>query len=187
MNERMSRREALRRAGLWASAAGVWASLPKRTWAALPAPEGWSPGEERLLTIIGDTLLPATAGSPGAGAVEIGRFIAMMASTCSPPETVSLIQSGLREIEALSQAEFARGFIDLAAAQRETLLINYEKKGASLAPAKGPHPLRPIKQWAVLGYFTSEPGATQALRYDPIPGGYRGTVPLAPGDRTWAT
>jgi hypothetical protein len=38
----------------------------------------------------------------------------------------------------------------------------------------------------LLGYFTSEQGATKALRYDPVPGTYRGSVPLAAGDRAWA-
>jgi hypothetical protein len=37
-----------------------------------------------------------------------------------------------------------------------------------------------------LGYFTAEAGATQALRYDPIPGAFRGSVKLTPGDRSWA-
>ena len=27
-----------------------------------------------------------------------------------------------------------------------------------------------IRQWTLVGYFTSEAGMTQALRYDPIPG-----------------
>jgi len=38
-----------------------------------------------------------------------------------------------------------------------------------------------------IGYFTSEPGATIALRYDPVPGDYRGCVPLKDIGRGWAT
>lgn len=36
------------------------------------------------------------------------------------------------------------------------------------------------------GYLTSELGATQALRYDPVPGSYR-RIRYAKGDRRWAT
>jgi len=46
---------------------------------------------------------------------------------------------------------------------------------------------RMMKQLAVLGYFTSEIGATQALRYVESPGRYDPCVPYKPGDREWAS
>ena len=68
----MNRREALRQTALAAGAAALWATLPARTWAALAAPADWSAADEALLTLIGDTIIPATATSPGAGSVAIG-------------------------------------------------------------------------------------------------------------------
>ena len=44
-----------------------------------------------------------------------------------------------------------------------------------------------LKELATVGYFTSEPGATKAVRYDPVPGDYRGCVPLSEIGRAWAT
>jgi hypothetical protein len=44
-----------------------------------------------------------------------------------------------------------------------------------------------MKQLTLLGYFTSEIGATQALRYIAIPGKYEGCVPYKKGDKAWAT
>ena len=55
----MNRREALRQTALAAGAAALWASLPARTWAALAAPTAWSAADEALLTLIGDTIIPA--------------------------------------------------------------------------------------------------------------------------------
>jgi hypothetical protein len=46
---------------------------------------------------------------------------------------------------------------------------------------------RMMKQLALLGYFTSEIGATQALRYVESPGRYDPCVPYKPGDRVWAS
>jgi hypothetical protein len=43
-----------------------------------------------------------------------------------------------------------------------------------------------IKQLTLLGYFTSEVGATKALRYIPVPGKYDGNYPYKKGDRAWA-
>jgi hypothetical protein len=39
----------------------------------------------------------------------------------------------------------------------------------------------------MLGFFTSEPGATQVLQYEAVPGAYKGCVPLSEVGRTWAT
>ncbi len=75
----MTRRELLLRSARLAGVASVWAALPSGTWAALPAPAGWSADEEKALDLIGDTILPATPGSPGAASVVIGRFIRRMA------------------------------------------------------------------------------------------------------------
>jgi hypothetical protein len=135
-----------------------------------------------MLTLIGDTIIPATADSPGAGSVAIGRFITTMVRNCQPPETDAAIRRALREIETASRERFANRFPELAPADREVLLTAYEVRAAT----KPPSPFRPIKELVLLGFFTSEPGATRAVRYDPVPGAYRGSLPLDARDRSWA-
>lgn len=44
-----------------------------------------------------------------------------------------------------------------------------------------------LKRFVVLAYYTSEPGATEELIYDAVPGEYRGCVPFDEIGRTWAT
>lgn len=177
----MNRREALRQTALAAGAAALWASLPARTWAALAAPADWSAADEALFTLIGDTIIPATATSPGAGSVAIGRFIITQVTDCHPPQSVDTLRRALREIDAASRQRFSQPFGALSVAEREQVLTAYEA-----APQSGAHPFRLVKELTLLGYFTSEPGATQALRHDPIPGAFHGSVKLAPADRSWA-
>ncbi len=177
----MNRREALRHGALLAGAAALWASLPSRTWAALALPTGWSADDEALLTLIGDTIIPTTATSPGAASVAIGRFILVQSTDCYAPAAADTLRRGLREISSASQEQFAKPFAALTVPEREKLLTAYEA-----SPAKAPHPFRLLKELTLLGYFTSEPGATQALRYLPIPGGYKGHLDLAREDRSWA-
>jgi hypothetical protein len=43
-----------------------------------------------------------------------------------------------------------------------------------------------IKELTLLGYFTSEIGYTQALRYVETPGRFDPCVPYEPGDKAWA-
>ena len=45
---------------------------------------------------------------------------------------------------------------------------------------------RTMKELTVVGYYTSEPGATVELRHEAVPGRYEGCVPLAQIGRTWA-
>lgn len=64
--------------------------------------------------------------------------------------------------------------------------------GAGVAPAtavtqdKPAHYFRMMKELALLGYFTSEIGATQALRYLESPGRFDPCVPYTPGQKAWA-
>jgi hypothetical protein len=44
-----------------------------------------------------------------------------------------------------------------------------------------------FKELTMVGYFTSEVGATQVLRYEPVPGFYDGCIPFEEVGRTWAT
>jgi hypothetical protein len=186
MNGRMNRRAALRQAGRFAGVAALWAGLAGRTWAALPPTPGWS-DDEALLTLIGDTILPATDGSPGAGAVEIGRFMVFMVGDCYPPAAADALRRGVREIADAARAQSGKTFSELTPAQREAVLVAQENRAAQTTKGGAINSFRLIKELTLLGYFTSEPGATKAVRYDPVPGGYRGSVKLAPGDRSWAS
>ena len=48
------------------------------------------------------------------------------------------------------------------------------------------HYFRMVKELALLGYFTSEVGYTQAMRYVESPGRFDPCVPYTPGERSWA-
>lgn len=43
-----------------------------------------------------------------------------------------------------------------------------------------------IRELTLLGYFTSEAGATKALAYVQVPGRYDGCVDMKPGQKAWA-
>ncbi|MBO9619050.1 MAG: gluconate 2-dehydrogenase subunit 3 family protein [Niabella sp.] len=59
--------------------------------------------------------------------------------------------------------------------------------GAShLKESYPPHYFAMMKQLTLWGYFTSKPGATQALRYMETPGKFDGAYPYKKGDKAWA-
>ena len=49
-----------------------------------------------------------------------------------------------------------------------------------------PHYFALMKQLTLLGYFTSEPGATQALNYVSVPGKFEACIPYKKGDKAYA-
>lgn len=58
---------------------------------------------------------------------------------------------------------------------------------AAYADSAAPSPWRTIKGLILTGYFSSEAGATRALRYELVPGRFDPDIPLRPGDRSWAS
>lgn len=139
---------------------------------------------------VGETILPATK-TPGAKAARVGSFMGVMVRDCYKPEDQAIFTTGLVQIEAASQKMNSKGFLESTPAQRTALLTaldteqkNYSKTKTLEQPN---HYFRMVKELTLLGFFTSETGATKALRYLPVPGKYDGNVPYKKGEGAWAT
>jgi hypothetical protein len=71
--------------------------------------------------------------------------------------------------------------------QRKEAAPGADVGAASAITADPPaHYFRMMKELALLGYFTSEIGCTQAQRYLETPGRFDPCVPYVPGDKAWA-
>ena len=71
--------------------------------------------------------------------------------------------------------------------QRQQGALGTEAGPAAAITADTPtHYFRMMKELALLGYFTSEIGCTQALRYVESPGRFDPCVPYTPGEKAWA-
>ncbi|MFN3583828.1 gluconate 2-dehydrogenase subunit 3 family protein [Phenylobacterium sp.] len=152
---------------------------------AVPAwtPKALSTDEARTLAAACERIMPAT-DTPGAGAVGVPRFIdRAMADWCEPAEAEGL-RAGLASLDAQARAQFKAPFAALTGERQDALLRAAEAEGKA---ARQPHWFPALRELVTVGYFTSEPGATKALRYDPVPGDYRGCVPLKEIGRAWAT
>ena len=58
-------------------------------------------------------------------------------------------------------------------------------RAAGESPKKAAHYFRMMKELALLGYFTSEIGCTQAMRYVETPGRFDACLPYTPGEPAW--
>lgn len=149
----------------------------------------FTPADVAFLEEIADTILPET-GTPGAKAARTGAFMALMVTDTYTERNQQLFRDGMDTIETQCRATHGGGFVQVTPAQRLALLEASDREQhaymASRAPGSPPHFFRMMKELALLGYFTSEIGYTQAMRYVESPGRFDPCVPHAPGDRTWA-
>ena len=82
---------------------------------------------------------------------------------------------------------FAKGTLE----QRTSFLTALDKEQKAYQTTKtkddSSHYFRMMKELTLLGFFTSEVGATKALRYVEVPGKFDGCAPYKKGDKAWAT
>ncbi len=147
------------------------------------------PSFQSLLGEIAETILPKTS-TPGAKEAGVGAFIPVMVRDCYTPEQQKIFLEGLSNIEKLSKEKYSGSFEKITPEQRTELLTALDKEQKEYHDKKKredpDHYFRMMKQLTLLGFFTSEVGATKALRYEAVPGRYDPCVEYKKGDRAWA-
>lgn len=190
----MNRREAVRRATLLLGGAISLSSFGAFAEVLSPvAGNGVSAksiaSQEALIAEIADTIIPDTKGVPGAKAAGLGSFIVMMMQDCYTTDIQKHFADGLMKVDEVSQNQFKKSFVALTLKEREEIFKFFKDEvQAQIAAGTSPsHFFQLIYELTCLGYYTSEIGATQALRYVHIPGRYEACIPLQPGQKAWAT
>jgi hypothetical protein len=187
----IDRRKALKQAGLLlgfaVSGPALTGVLNGCTAEAVPdwQPVFLSAEEVKLITAASDRIIP------GAAEAGVPQFIDIMLSEYYLPEDQKQFQSGLVALEAQSQEILHKSFTKGHPAEQDQVLSDQAASAKKQVQAD-PNPSQPfflmIKELTVLGFFTSEIGATQTLHYDEVPGGFQGCAPLeSVGGKTWAT
>jgi hypothetical protein len=206
----ITRREALLRVTSLLGGAGLVGG--ERLLAAIPdaaqraaAAQGvgaFTAGDIALLDEVAETILPET-GTPGAKAAGTGAFMALMVTDVYTARQQAIVRDGMRQMNDVCRREFGSTFLEASPAQRLELLERLDRERqagidarkaalTSRAPAAPPPPDAPVhyfrmmKELALLGYFTSEIGYRQAMRYVETPGRFDPCAPYAPGEKIWA-
>lgn len=145
--------------------------------------------QARLVGEIAEVIIPKT-DTPGAKDAGVPAFIDTMLKDVYKQEDKDKFIAGLNSFNEEAKKSAGSDFIDLDPAKQ----VDFFKSVHDPAVAgfkTGEIKERPfvlmIKELTCLGFFTSEPGATQVLQYEAVPGAYHGCVPLAEVGKTWAT
>jgi hypothetical protein len=150
----------------------------------------FSPEDISFLDEVGDTIIPAT-DTPGAKDAKIGEFMHTIVRDCYNKTDQDIFIAGMAKLNNASKSMNGKYFLESNPEERKNLLISLDKEQKDYTANKKPtdpaHYFRMMKELTIWGYFTSEPGATKALRYVAVPGRYEGCIPYKKGDKAWAT
>ena len=176
----MKRRDLLAGAGWVVAASAVWARVPRGV-AASAAGIATPAARDALLERLCDLVIPDT-DTPGARAAGVPAFVALALqhglADATPADRLALRQR-------LDQAA-GGAFLALDAARQHAVLAPLDAATFARDPAAaagGEPAWRRIKALIVMGYYTSEVGATQELQYSLVPGRWDPDVPVKPGER----
>ena len=193
--EGIDRREALRRVGVLLgglvsapTAAGVLSGC-ERTSSPDWTPETLTTEQNEMVDTIAEIIIPAT-DTPGARAANVNRFVDAMLTGSYPAETRDRFLTGLEETNVRCQDTYGSAFVECSAEQQRALVgtLDEETFGEDAPPPDRENPsfFRVMKELTLVGYYTSEIGATEELRTNVVPGRHEGDVPYDEIGRAWA-
>jgi hypothetical protein len=153
-----------------------------------PATNFPSAPERRLIAALAETIIPAT-DTPGAREAGVHDFIAMMVNETFTDPDRAAFRDGLAAIEALSRDRYGNAYARLAQSEQAALLEAVALGRISTPRPQGSAPeefFRVLKELTVIGYYTSEIGATVELAHMIAPGSYLGCTDMTAEQRAWS-
>jgi hypothetical protein len=213
ISDPISRREAMQRVTVLVGGVAlidgdrILAAMPDAAAQVTATEQGigtFTAADVAFLDEIAETILPETS-TPGAKAARTGAFMALMVTDAYTPRNQQIFRDGMKRLEETCQREYSVSFVQARPEQRLALLQRVDaerqievdaleaarRSRAPAAPSPAPdapvHYFRLMKELALLGYFTSEIGYKQAMRYVETPGRYDPCAPHKPGETIWAS
>lgn len=156
-----------------------------------------TPAQRALFREVSQLVLPRT-GTPGAGDVGAGDFALLAlahgldgARQPLAQPTAALLPH-LRPDGSLDHAAWLEAELDRRAGGR---FLSSPKRAAVLAALDAEayadglraHPWRTIKGLILTGYYTTETGGAQELRYELVPGRWEPDLPATPQTVAWSS
>ena len=156
----------------------------------------FTPDQRQIVAAMAEVIIPRT-DTPGAVDARVPRFLELMAAHWLNEEERTIFMAGLSDIEIRIPLEYGKPFHQLEASEQLHIMEaledaasesswyefgNVQREFISDAPF-----ICQLKELTIWGFFTSEEGGSQVLRYDPMPMYFDGNIPLSRDDSSWTT
>lgn len=174
----VDRRQALKSLSLFAAATMLWSCVRSPE-----EPAGFNADDQlALVTEICDLVIPATEGGPAASSVDVPRFVLLaidnglvgtnVPASAEAPDYLRWLKA---ELDLRTNGNFLAALPEI----RENALDAVD--AAAFRDHSAPTPWLKIKHLILIGYYTSQVGGSEVLRYEDLPGEFRGDVVIQPG------
>ena len=171
--------------------AGALDAATRRAWTA--PRQDWAPrtldaGQLELVAVMADRIIPQT-DTPGARAAGVHRFVDSLLSDHYPTPERDRFVAGLADVDARTRSRHGKAFVACTADQQVALMTEMDEAAYPVA-SDAPRPpetwfFHRMKELTLVGYYTSQVGATQELHPSPF-GAYRGDIPYSSVGRAWS-
>ncbi len=152
--------------------------------------------QRNIIAAMAEVIIPKT-DTPGAIDAGVPGFIELMAADWFNDQEQSIFEAGLEDMETRIPVEYGQPFVQLTGA-RQLGIMEAMEAAASDSPWYDLGNIRrdfisdapficQIKELTVWGFFTSEIGGKQVLRYNPLPMRFDGDIPLAADESSWVS
>ena len=167
--------------------AGYRAPAPGSPYRVFSAEQG------ELVATLAEIIIPAT-DTPGARAARVDAYIdGLLADVFSAGEREQFLE-GLNDVDVRAKAAHGVIFVETPPERRITLMQAMAEEGKSAPPRPRRRRARPeagaffpwLKELTIVGYYTSEIGATKELKYVHVAGKYDGDVPYGTVGRAYS-
>lgn len=155
----------------------------------------FTPQQRQIIAAMTEVIIPRT-DTPGAIDAGVPRYIELMVANWMEDGERDIFAAGLRDIETRIPQQYGKPFHALSTSDQLSIMEDLEDAASDSSWYEFANVQRDfvsdapficqLKELTVWGFFTSEKGATQVLRYNPMPMKFDGDLPLSPDDSTWA-
>lgn len=191
----MNRRHFIK--GLLATAALLIGAPPTYEWLRLSRKPDikYLVSKNQLIAELAETIIPET-DTPGAKSAGVEEYIIYCVSNNLTRKEKNSFIDGLQQLEQYSLQKYNTPYENCSAVEKTKILavsqrdqihynniflkkVNKKIRGRSFFDI--------LKDLTIIGYCTSESGATKGLSYDMVPVKYEPCIPLQKGQKAWAT
>jgi gluconate 2-dehydrogenase gamma chain len=154
----------------------------------------FSAGQRKIVAAMTEVVIPRTE-TPGAIDARVPVFIELMAANWLNDEESAIFSAGLKDMETRIPREHGKPFDQLDAPVQLQILEDLEDAASDSSWYDIGNVQRDFindapficqfKELTIWGFFTSEEGGSQVLRYDPMPMYFDGDIPLNPEESSW--
>lgn len=146
-----------------------------------------TPGQVTMVETLSELIIPST-DTPGAKEAKVNQFIDLMLTRYLENREKQIFLSGLDELDDRSRESYGDLFVEVSE-ENQTKLLKWleEKSTTSRYSGEGDKPFfMLLKELVVTGYYTSEIGASEELKYVHLAGRYDGDVPYSDIGRAYS-